>query len=179
MAARPAAVAGVVLHTYLVEGDHERRGALGALQAWPGRRGVGRPRYCSESNSQCGLHSSPLRNRDRGPVGALDAADVVVVRGIDVTSASRARLEQDQSLYSSGRHDADLYSAWFRYHFRSSGGHLLNSAVWHYTMLRTYVSILDDGRRLPDWRRCTTILLVSLMYPQSKRGSQGTSDNGY
>ncbi len=111
VAARPAAVAGVVVHAYLVERDQELRGALGALQAWPGRRGLGRARCRSESDSQCGLHSSPVRNRDRGPVGALDAVDVVVVRGIDVAPASGARPEQDQSLHSLRRHDADLYSA--------------------------------------------------------------------
>ncbi len=100
--ALPAAVAGVVLRAYLVERDHDLRGALGTLRAWPDRRGVARGRSRSESDSQCGLHSSPVRNRDRGPIGALDAVDVVVVRCIDVATASGARLEQDQSLHSSG-----------------------------------------------------------------------------
>ncbi len=122
VAARPAAVAGVILHAYLVERNHELRGALGALHGWPGRREAGLARCRSESNSQCGLHRAPLRNRDRGPVGALDAVDVVIVRGIDVTPASGARLQQDQSLHSSRRHDADLYSACLHYNGHSSRG---------------------------------------------------------
>ena len=225
VAALPAAVAGVVLPAFLVERDDELRGTLGALHAWPGRRGVGRARRRSESNSQRGLHGSPVRNRDRGPVGALDAVDVVVVSGIDVTPASGTRLQQDQSLHSSrrrlifgslrlfvilvtknlisksrpgspegqtplarGLRDVPPRAKTLRAGGWEYGiclfeivakGHPLNIAVWHYTLLRTYVSILDGSRRLPDGRRCTTILLVSGTYPQGKRGSRGTSDDGH
>jgi len=43
-----------------------------------------------------GLHNPRSGERDRGPVGALEAAHVVVMRGIDVTAVSRTLLEQDQ-----------------------------------------------------------------------------------
>jgi hypothetical protein len=43
-----------------------------------------------------GLHNPRSGERDRGPVAALEAAHVVVMRGIDVTAASRTLLEQDQ-----------------------------------------------------------------------------------
>jgi hypothetical protein len=103
VAAGPAAKADVVKRAQLVELDGLVRAAL-RTDASTVSLAVHRDTFQSVERAvkrvpRDGgrrLYNTRSGERDRGPVGALDAANVVVIGGVDVTSASGTLLEQDQ-----------------------------------------------------------------------------------
>ena len=112
VAAGPAEEAGVVIRVELVELDGPVRAALrtGAIiiflvvrcDTFQSVEGIVERVPGAEVRA---LHNPRSGERDRGPVGALDAAHVVVMGGIDVTAASGTLLNRIKCYSSPDRRD--------------------------------------------------------------------------
>ena len=143
----------------LVEGDQLRRRTPCTRRKRLGRHRGGqvscRRTLTISPSRRC--HHLRAGERDSGPVRALNTPDVLFVCGIDVAAATGACLEQNQSSVILPSCLRRLIFGRSPLPLRAYRGIHPNSAVLHYTIIRTHVSPAS-AVRLRMRRRCMTIL---------------------